>query len=172
MSKIQAGTIMNYEASKNIYDWNTHTAIGIDEGIMMQAPGYFEHVNCLSAASLWDNKDYHKATVSLYEVPGITAKQRQKAADFARKQFGKPYKWVGAGTDYDDFYCTKLVVSALQEAGVKFYGSGLEAFLGLEAQNNGFNPWDITGAIVDAGEGKKDLQKTWDGSKDYHGGQK
>jgi len=171
MSKIQAGTIMNYNPSIP-FDWNSHTAIGIDEGIMMQAPEIDSTVNCLSAASLWTNPKYHKERVSLYEVPGITANQRQKAADFARKQFGKKYNWALAGTDYDTFYCTKLVVASLQEAGVDFYDSRIEAIIGYKANNIHFNPWDIAGAVVDAGEGKNDLQRTWYGGTDYHGDQK
>ena|GEM_PF-1194677 len=167
MSKIQAGTIMNYTGVP-LLPWENHTAIGIDEGIMMQAPNIGSTVNCLSAFTLWTAENYHMEHVSLYEVPGITAQQRQKAADFARKQFGKPYNWVLADTNYDSFYCTKLVVSALQEAGVKFYHPGIDELLGLEAGNNEFNPWNIADAKVDAGEGKKDLQKTYDGSKDYH----
>ena len=165
MTNIQAGTIMNYEGFPLLPSDN-HTAIGVDPGVMVEAPQYGKPVRFASAASIWTNGSYDKNHIKLYEVPGITSEQRQKAANFAKSQIGKDYAWVGAGALFpDSWYCTALVIAALESAGVEPYKCTFGDCYGGQGPFH-WNPWDIPSAKVRTKDGNlESLTVTWDGSK-------
>jgi RHS repeat-associated protein len=147
MDKIQAGTIMNY-SSEDILPWDQHTAIGVSRGMMVEAPQMGIPVRYLSAAGIWSNGNYKKQYVTLYEVPGITDRQRGLAADFARSQLGKPYQWPGADVSdsNDTWYCTKLALGSLEAAGVQFYEYHTDHagwYPWTQTAGRTLNPWDV-----------------------------
>jgi len=94
----------------------SHVYIGVAPGILVEASQngvvQVRAVDVFTAAS----------EITVREVPGITAAQRQAVADFATAQVGKPYNFAGLffglSGDRQSWYCSELAMESLRAAGV------------------------------------------------------
>jgi len=79
-----------------------------------------------SAAAIWNDQEWREG-LAIYEVQGLDAPRRQRAAAFALGNYGAGYSYAGIVTGDRDggpnkkWYCSELTVAALEQADVEFY---------------------------------------------------
>ena len=105
-----------------------HAVVGAGEGVFIGTGGAKDTrgVYMSSAAAIWTDDDWHTG-LSIYEVQGLDAPRRQRAATFALDSYGAGYSYGGLvtgnrnGGSNKEWYCSELTVAALEQADVKFY---------------------------------------------------
>jgi RHS repeat-associated protein len=110
-----------------------HAVLGAGEGVFIgTANAGSDYGVYLSSAAEEYQKYRGTHQLSIHEVQGITAQQRQIAAEYALEQYGAGYSYEGAVMGHRDagadkeWYCSELTVAALEKAGVTFYsGNGV-----------------------------------------------
>ena len=102
--------------------------IGVSEGVFIGTGGFNTEygVYMSSAANIYQNTYYYQQ-LTIYEVQGLSTEQRQQASEFAMNAYGAGYSYAGLitgnrnNTADKQWYCTELVVAALERADVTFY---------------------------------------------------
>lgn len=110
-----------------------HAVVGVDEGVFIGTAGAHDKYGVyLSSAAQEYKKYYGTQQLSIYEVQGIDAGQRQRAAAYALEQYGTGYSYAGVVTGHREsetdnkWYCSELTVAALERGDVTFYeGNGV-----------------------------------------------
>ncbi|MEJ5312683.1 MAG: hypothetical protein WHX52_23205, partial [Anaerolineae bacterium] len=110
-----------------------HAVLGAGEGVFIGTANVGSDYGVYLSSAAEEYQKYRGThQLSIYEVQGITAQQRQVAAEFALDKYGAGYSYEGvvmghrdAGAD-KEWYCSELTVAALEQAGVTFYsGNGV-----------------------------------------------
>ncbi len=111
-----------------------HAVVGVAEGVFIGTAGFDTEygVYLTSAAELFQENHLWLQQLTIYEVQGLNNEQRLVAAEFALGEYGAGYSYAGVGTADREggadkqWYCSELVVAALEQGGVTFYaGNGL-----------------------------------------------
>jgi len=138
MRKIRPGSI-------GIFKWSGrfpqpgdvgHAVIGVDDGVFIGTAGSDSDfgVFMTSAAEIYRNEPWLQQ-LSIYEVQDLDKKERAYAAKFAIDEYSAGYSYLGAWTndrkesENKKWYCSELVVAALERGGVTFYEMNTGAFL-------------------------------------------
>jgi len=114
-----------------------HAVLGIGEGVFIGTAGAGDEygVYIESAAEYYTKEYLYIHQLTIYEVQDINDEQRQRAADYAMEQYGTGYSYAGVLTGHgedetdDKWYCSELVMAALEQGDVTFYrGNGNESY--------------------------------------------
>lgn len=92
-----------------IPSWWKHAAVYLGDGKVAEAT--FDGVRISTMEEFFAGGDH----VAVLSPKGLTDTQRQKTADFARTQAGKPYDFNVDFSDDARFMCTELVATALRQ---------------------------------------------------------
>lgn len=120
-----------------------------------------------SAAEIYQNEPLLRQ-LEIYEVGGIDDQQRMNAAEFAVGQYGAGYSYGGllignreASIDRK-WYCTELVVAALEQSDVKFYAGTSVVYQQLYSP---VLPYQMKGYRTMTGSGAPLITTLWGNSQ-------